>query len=168
MRRAVFFLALMAFSGVSDLPGQSAVDVKRPEEHARERKVIERRETQKARSTNLEIRGATAFKEEELRSVLKEEIATIHDFGLTTARADDAAFFLELFYKKHGYAKVNVSYHLESGNRFRLDVDEGPLVHLGQVNFVGNRRVPSDKLFEYAVGPTRARVSKVQKLLPFI
>ena len=96
MRRAVFFLALMAFSGVSDLPGQSAVDVKRLEEHARERKVIERRETQKARSTDLEIRGATAFKEEELRSVLKEEIATIHDFGLTAARADDAAFFLEL------------------------------------------------------------------------
>jgi hypothetical protein len=94
MRREVFFLALMAFSGVSDLPGQSAVDVKRPEEHARERKVIERRETQKARSTDLEIRGATAFKEEELRSVLKEEIATIHDFGLTAARADDAAFFL--------------------------------------------------------------------------
>ena len=127
MRRAVFFLALMAFSGVSDLPGQSAVDVKRPEEHARERKVIERRETQKARSTNLEIRGATAFKEEELRSVLKEEIATIHDFGLTAARADDAAFFLELFYRKHGYAKVDVHYSIEGVSRLFLNVTEGPV-----------------------------------------
>jgi len=163
MRRAVFFLALMAFSGVSDLPGQSAVDVKRPEEHARERKVIERRETQKARSTNLEIRGATAFKEEELRSVLKEEIATIHDFGLTAARADDAAFFLELFYRKHGYAKVDVHYSIEGGSRLVLNVTEGPQAILGTINFVGNNHVPAEKLFEYVVGPTRERYSRLQR-----
>ena len=168
MRRAVFFLALMAFSGVSDLPGQSAVDVKRPEEHARERKVIERRETQKARSTDLEIRGATAFKEEELRSVLKEEIATIHDFGLTAARADDAAFFLELFYRKHGYAKVDVHYSIEGGSRLVLNVTEGPQAILGTINFVGNNHVPAEKLFEYVVGPTRERYSRLQKDLPFV
>src|SRR4029077_16219367 len=166
MRRAVFFLALMAFSGVSDLPGQSAVDVKRPEEHARERKVIERRETQAEGSTDLEVRGATAFKEEELRSVLKEEIATIHDFGLTAARGDDAAFFLELFYRKHGYAKVDVHYRIETG--LVLEVTEGPQVILGTINFVGNNQVPAEKLFEYAVGPTRERYSRLQKELPFV
>ncbi|HEY1893205.1 MAG TPA: BamA/TamA family outer membrane protein [Chthoniobacterales bacterium] len=168
MRRAVFFLALMAFSGGSDLPGQSAVDVKRPEEHARERKVIERQETQKARSTDLEIRGTTAFKEEELRSVLKEEIATIHDFGLTAARADDAAFFLELFYRKHGYAKVDVHYSIEGGSRLVLNVTEGPQAILGTINFVGNNHVPAEKLFEYVVGPTRERYSRLQKDLPFV
>src|SRR5438552_8135586 len=168
MRRAVFFLALMAFSGVSDLPGQSAVDVKRPEERARERKVIERRETQKARSTDLEIRGAAAFKEEELRSVLKEEIATIHDFGLTAARADDAAFFLELFYRKHGYAKVDVHYSIEGGSRLVLNLTEGPQAVLGTINFVGNNHVPAEKLFEYVVGPTRERYSRLQKDLPFV
>src|SRR6267154_5113031 len=160
MRQAVFFLAFMAGAGVSDLPGQSAVDVKRPEERARERKFIERRETQKARSTDLEIRGATAFKEEELRSVLKEEIATIHDFGLTAARADDAAFFLELFYRKHGYAKVSVHYVIESANRLRLEIHEGPLITLANVIFEGNVHQPADKLFEYVVGPTRERYSK--------
>jgi len=61
-----------------------------------------------------------------LRSVLKEEIATIHDFGLTAARADDAAFFLELFYRKHGYAKVDVHYSIEGGSRLVLNVTEGP------------------------------------------
>ena len=152
----------------SDLPGQSAVDVKRPEEHARERKVIERQETQKARSTDLEIRGATAFKEEELRSVLKEEIATIHDFGLTAARADDAAFFLELFYRKHGYAKVDVRYSIEGGSRLVLNVTEGPQAILGTINFVGNNHVPAEKLFEYVVGPTRERYSRLQKDLPFV
>src|SRR5438067_13093110 len=167
MRQAVFLLAFMAGAGVSELPGQSAVDVKRPEERARERKFIERQETQKARSTDLEIRGATAFKEEELRSVLKEEIATIHDFGLTAARADDAAFFLELFYRKHGYAKVDVHYSID-GSRLVLDVTEGPQAILGTINFVGNNHVPAEKLFEYAVGPTRERYSRLQKELPFV
>jgi outer membrane protein insertion porin family len=168
MRRAGFFFGLIVLASASNLRGQSAVDVKRPEEHARERKAIERRETQKARSTDLEIRGTTAFKEEELRSVLKEQIATIHDFGLTAARADDAAFFLELFYRKHGYAKVDVHYSIESGSRLILDVTEGPQAILGTINFVGNNHVPGEKLFEYAVGPTRERYSRLQKNLPFV
>src|SRR5437763_3880610 len=168
MRHAVFFLGLMVVTSVSDLRGQSAVDVKRPEERARERKVIERRETQKARSSNLEIRGTTAFKEEELRSVLKEQIATIHDFGLTPARADDTAFFLELFYRKHGYAKVDVHYSIESGSRLVLDVTEGPQAQLTSINFVGNTHVPASQLFEYAVGPTRERYSRLQATLPFV
>src|SRR5438874_10775428 len=168
MRRAGFLFALIAIGTASHLSGQSAVDVKRPEEHARERKVVERQQTQKARSTNLEIRGTRAFKEEELRTVLKEQIATIHDFGLTAARADDAAFFLELFYRKHGYAKVNVHYSIEGGSRLVLDVTEGPQAILGTINFVGNNHVPAEKLFEYAVGPTRERYSRLQKNLPFV
>src|SRR5438477_8399864 len=168
MRHGVFFLALMVVTSVSDLRGQSAVDVKRPEERARERKVNERRETQKARSSNLEIRGTTAFKEEELRSVLKEQIATIHDFGFTASRADDGVCFLELFYRKHGYAKVDVHYSIEGGSRLVLDVTEGPQAILGTINFAGNNQVPAEKLFEYAVGPTRERYSRLQKKLPFV
>src|SRR5438094_8409537 len=168
MRQAVFFLALITVTSVSDLHGQSAVDVKRPEQAAREHKFVEHQEEKKAQATNLEIRGATAFKEEELRSILKEEIATIHDFGLTAARADDAAFFLELFYRKHGYAKVDVHYSIESGSRLVLDVTEGPQAIVGKINFVGNNHVPAEQLFEYAVGPTRDRYSRLHKNLPFV
>src|SRR5947199_6157528 len=168
MRQAVFFLALITVTSVSDLHGQSAVDVKRPEQAAREHKFVEHQEEKKAQATNLEIRGATAFKEEELRSVLKEQIATINDFGLTSARADDAAFFLELIYRKHGYAKVSVHYVIESGDRLRLEVNEGPLTTLGTVVFRGNAHEPADKLFEFAVGPTRERYSKMQRKLPFV
>src|SRR5437899_663588 len=168
MRHAVVFLALMIVTSVSDLRGQSGVDVKRPEQAAREHKFVEHQEEKKAQATNLEIRGATAFKEEELRSVLKEEIATIHDFGLTAARADDAAFFLELFYRKHGYAKVDVHYSIESGSRLVLNVTEGPQAILGTINFVGNNHVSAEKLFEYVVGPTRERYSRLQKDLPFV
>ncbi len=162
-------LILTLFCLTSTVFGQGGL-VKLPEQEQKQNREQAAAKAQEkvAQQANLELRGNRSFTEKELRSQLKEQLATIEQFGLTTARADDAAFFLELFYKKHGYAKVNVSYHLEAGNRFRLDVDEGPLVHLGQINFVGNRRVPSDKLFEYAVGPTRARVSKAQKVLPFV
>jgi outer membrane protein assembly complex protein YaeT len=87
---------------------------------------------------------------------------------LTAARGDDAAFFLELFYRKHGYAKVSVRYAIESGDRLVLDINEGPLVTLGLVNFVGNQHQPADVLFEYAVGPTRERYSSLQSKLPFV
>src|SRR5438874_7887679 len=146
MRRAIFLLTVIVIIDAPSVWGQRAVDVKRPEERAREQKVVEREEKKKAQNTNLEIRGATAFKEDELRTILKEQIATIHDFGLTAARADDAAFFLELFYRKHGYAKVDVHYRIENG--LVLEVTEGLQVILGTINFVGNNQVPEEKLFE--------------------
>src|SRR3989440_3402125 len=167
MRRHALLLGLLATFCPINLRGQSAVDVERPEQRDRERKLVEHEQKKRAERTDVEIRGATAFKESELRSILKEQIATIHDFGLTAARADDTAFFLELFYRKHGYAKVNVHYSIE-GDRLRLDIDEGPQYTLGQVEFAGNRHEPTDKLFDYVVGPTRERYSKLQKSLPFV
>ena len=168
MRPAIFLLGLIATIGAPSVWGQRPVDVKRPEERAREQKVVEREEKRKAQSMDVEIRGGTSFKEDELRTVLREQIATIHDFGLTAARADDAAFFLELFYRKHGYAKVDVRYRIESGSRLVLEVTEGPRVILTAINFVGNSQVPAEKLFEYAVGPTRERYSRLQRELPFV
>ena len=59
-------------------------------------------------------------------------------------------------------------YTIESGDRLVLDINEGPLVTLGLVNFIGNDHEPADKFFDYAVGPTRERYSKLQKNLPFV
>lgn len=162
-------LALVLLIAAGRVSAQSAVNVPRPEEKDRAARAVARQQDKKAqRSSVIEFRGETAFKETELRSQLKDQIATIDEYGLTAARGDDVAFFLALFYRKHGYSKVNVRYTIESGDRLRLDIDEGPLVTLGLVNFVGNRAQPSEKLFEYAVGPTRERYSKLQKELPFV
>ncbi|HEY3663053.1 MAG TPA: BamA/TamA family outer membrane protein [Chthoniobacterales bacterium] len=148
--------------------GQGAVELPEQEQKAKEQKIAAKTQEKVAQQANLQIVGNTAFPDKELRSQLKEQITFIQQNGLTAARADDAAFFLELFYRKHGYAKVNVSYTLLSGNSFRLTIAEGPLVHLGELIFVGNQQVPSTKLFDYAAGPTRERVSKAQALLPFV
>ncbi|HWM24039.1 MAG TPA: outer membrane protein assembly factor BamA [Chthoniobacterales bacterium] len=160
---------LALFLAASDSPAQSAVNVPRPEEKDRAERKVEKQQEKKAQRTSvIEFHGQTAFDEKDLRSQLKEQITTIDDFGLTAARGDDAAFFLELFYRKHGYAKVSVRYTIESGDRLRLDISEGPLVTLGLVNFVGNQSQPAELLFDYAVGPTRERYSKLQKNLPFV
>ena len=165
-------LLLLFFCGVmfeETVLAQSAVD--RPEEvqKRKAKKAVAKEQEQVAHhAANIELRGAKVFSEKELRSQLKEQITTIEQYGLSPARADDTAFFLEVFYRKQGYAKVDVHYTIESGERLVLDIFEGPLVTLGLINFIGNDREPPDKLFEYVVGPTRERYSKLQKTLPFV
>src|SRR6266478_3862342 len=166
-RRVLLCLGSVAL-GLEGL-AQSAVDFVRNEEKQKTQQAIVKKEEKRAQQTSvIEFRGQQAFKEKELRSQLKEEITTVEDYGLSPARADDLAFFLEVFYRKHGYAKVNVHYVIESKNRVRLDITEGPLMTLSKVIFDGNAKESADKLFEYVVGPTRERYSKLQKTLPFV
>src|SRR5436309_2758075 len=166
-RRVLLCLGSVAL-GVEGL-AQSAVDVVRPEEKQKTQQAIVKKEEKRAQQTSvIEFRGQQAFKEKELRSQLKEEITTVEDYGLNPARADDLAFFLEVFYRKHGYAKVNVHYVIESSGRVRLDITEGPRFMLREVVFHGNAHEPTDKLFEYMAGPTRERYSRLEKRLPFV
>src|SRR3954464_8480987 len=161
---AVIALSFIAVAALA----QTAVKVPKPEEKDKAERAVKKEQEKKAQRTSvIEFRGQAAFKEQALRSILKEQITTIDDYGLTAARGDDAAFFLELFYRKHGYAKVNVRYTV-NGDRLILDINEGPLVALGMVNFVGNEHQPADVLFEYAVGPTRERYSSMKSSLPFV
>src|SRR4029434_3372695 len=163
-----FFFSLGTVALAFQVAAQS-VDVVRPEDQQKARRaVVKEQEKRAKRSSIIEIRGEQAFKEKELRTALKEEITTIEDFGLSPARADDLAFFLEVFYRKHGYAKVDVHYVIESGDRLRLDINEGPRFLLSRVIFDGNAHEPADKLFEYIVGPTRERYSRMEKRIPFV
>jgi outer membrane protein insertion porin family len=165
-------LALVFCIGTGALAFELAaqtVDLVRPEQRQKvERAVAKEKEKRAKRASIIEFRGQQAFKETELRTALKEEITTIEDFGLSSARADDLAFFLEVFYRKHGYARVDVHYAIESANRLRLDIDEGPRFTLRKVIFEGNAHQPAEKLFDYMVGPTRERYSRLEKRLPFV
>src|SRR5882757_810839 len=168
MRHGILFL-LGTVALAFEVAAQSAVDVVRPEDQQKARRAVVKEQEKRARQTSIiEFRGQQAFKEKDLQTALKEEITTIEDFGLSPARADDLAFFLEVFYRKHGYAKVDVKYVIESGDRLRLDINEGPRFMLSQVIFDGNAHEPAEKLFEYLVGPTRERYSRLEKRLPFV
>src|ERR1041385_5410883 len=145
MRYGILFsLGTMALA--FEVAAQSAVDVVRPEDQQKARRAVVKEQEKRAKRTSIiEFRGEQAFKEKELRTALKEEITTVEDFGLSPARADDLAFFLEVFYRKHGYADVNVHYTIESQDRLRLDIAEGPRYTVGTIVFDGNVREPSDK-----------------------
>src|SRR6184192_3553647 len=167
MRYGILF-PLSTVALALEIAAQS-VDVVRPEDQQKAQRAVVKKQEKRAKQTSIiEFRGEQAFKENDLRVALKEEITTIEDFGLSPARADDLAFFVEVFYRKHGYAKVDVHYVIESGDRLRLDINEGPRFLLGTMTFDGNAREPADKLFEYMVGPTRERYSRLEKRLPFV
>src|SRR5439155_18719979 len=118
-RGVLFFLGTVAHA--IEAMAQSAVDVTRPEERQKAQQVVVKEQEKRAKHASIiEFRGEQAFKEKDLRTALKEEITTIEEFGLSPARADDLAFFLEVSYRKHGYADVNVHYTIEAENRLRL------------------------------------------------
>jgi outer membrane protein insertion porin family len=163
------FVFLCSVIVAAKAAAQTALDVPRPEEKAKEEHAVAKEQEQRAQRTfNVEFSGEQAFKEQELRSQVKEQLTTIEQYGLTPARGDDLAFFVELFYRKHGYLKVSVRYKIESGDRLRLEINEGPLMTLGTIIFQGNVAEPTQKLFDFVVGPTRERYSKLQRNLPFV
>ncbi len=168
MRRLLFLIACGGMLAHTSF-AQRAVD--RPAQVQKEqakKAEVKAQEKVARHAANIELRGEKAFSDKELRSQLKEQITTIEQYGLSAARGDDAAFFLALFYRKHGYANVNVHYTIEAGDRLVLDIDEGPLITLGRIDFIGNDHEATEKLFDYLVGPTRQRYSQLQKNLPFV
>lgn len=163
--------ALLIFFSISlaaMVSAQRAVDTPQSEKKDKAEHQVKKQQEKTAQASNVEIVGATSFKEKELLSQLKEQISSIEELGLTAARADDAAFFLELFYRKNGFSKVNVRYAMPGGNRLRLEIEEGPRVTIGNVEFVGNDNLAADKLSEFLLGPTRERYSKAEKKLPYV
>lgn len=168
MRRYRFFF-LCNFAAALELAAQTAVDVPRAEEKQKQTNAVANEQEKHAQgTTTVEFSGEQAFKEKDLRSAVKEQLATVDRYGLTPARADDLAFFVEVFYRKHGYTKASVHYKIENRDRLRLEVNEGPLMTLGTITFEGNSAEPTDKLFDFVVGPTRERYSKLQRRLPFV
>src|SRR5437868_10507817 len=168
MRRNRFFF-LCNLAAALDLAAQTAVDVPRAEEKQKQEQAVAKEQEKHAQATTtVEFSGEQTFKEKDLRSAVKEQLATVDRYGLTPARADDLAFFVEVFYRKHGYTKASVHYKIESRDRLRLEINEGQLMNLGTITFEGNSGEPTDKLFNFVVGPTRERYSKLQRHLPFV
>jgi outer membrane protein insertion porin family len=118
----------------------------------------------------LEFAGTSAFNERTLREGIARQIQTIEEYGLDDANAYDAVFYLESFYRKHGYSQAEVTSTVLGPWRLRLTVDEGPLTRVGAVTFIGNNSYDSVTLTNYLLGPTRERYPRIRKdvLLPFI
>ncbi len=113
--------------------------------------------------------GNTSFSESELRQALADPLLQIRDQGLSLPLADDTAYYLGVFYRRHGYPAVDVQYHiLPNGRSLELDVREGRYYKLGNIIFEGNHTFEPKELDDFMIGTTRARFSQFQKELPFV
>jgi len=111
--------------------------------------------------------GNTKFNDKELSAALADPLAAIQQRGLSLPLADDTAYYLGVFYRRHGYAAVDVKYKIQ-GPFLELDISEGPYYKLGEIYFEGNKTFLPAALKDYMIGTTRARFSQFQKQLPFV
>jgi len=119
------------------------------------------------KSTDILFAGVTKFPERELRDALSDQIQAIQEYGLNPASADDAAFFMGIYYHKKGYSQAAVTWAI-NGSHLVLNVIEGPATIVQEVTFSGNQSIPSPKLRDYMLGETRERLSMLQHQLPYI
>lgn len=114
--------------------------------------------------------GAAAFRPGTLRAGIARQIESIEEYGLDAASAYDAAFFLDSFYRRHGYAHGETTPTIVGPWELRLDVDEGPRVRVGAVAFEGNAGFPTSTLTDYFLGPIREHNPRIRRdtRLPFV
>jgi outer membrane protein insertion porin family len=111
--------------------------------------------------------GNTKFSNRELSAALADPLAAIQQRGLTLPLADDTAYYLGVFYRRHGYPAVDVKYKIREPY-LELHISEGPFYKLGNITFEGNKTFQPSVLKDYMIGTTRARYSQFQKSLPFV
>jgi outer membrane protein assembly complex protein YaeT len=112
--------------------------------------------------------GAVHFNEKQLDSALADQITELNEQGAGPATADDAAFFLGIYYRKNGYANVNVDWKLRGAETVELDITEGPFTRLGSVDFRGVAGLPAATLKDYITSTTRERFPNPKAVLPFV
>jgi outer membrane protein insertion porin family len=113
--------------------------------------------------------GNRSFTEKDLRDAVADPLRQIRSEGLNLPLADDTAYYVGLFYRRHGYPVVDVKYKIsDNGQGLDLYINEGPYYNLGDIYFKGDQTFPPDVLKDYMIGTTRARVSQFQKNLPYV
>ncbi|XHR28249.1 MAG: outer membrane protein assembly factor BamA [Chthoniobacteraceae bacterium] len=120
---------------------------------------------------NLIAEGAKAFNSNQIHAALADQLTAIEESGLSPALADDAAFFLGVFYRQHGYSQAEVTWTIASGSTLRLSIREGPLTQLGTIRFEGNAHLPAATLLDYVTGAIRERFPgrrRKNQVLPYI
>lgn len=124
-------------------------------------------ETVQAQAKNkIEITGAKAITEQEIRNSQTEEIRDILEKGVTPARADDLAFYISSFYRKAGYSKVTVDYEIH-GDKVLIKINEGPHSSLHKLNFTGNHAVDEKTLYDYMIGATPENLARQPAKFPY-
>ncbi|MGV1099799.1 outer membrane protein assembly factor BamA [Thiovibrio sp. JS02] len=112
-------------------------------------------EGEAGREYRLRFSGNQTLSEDRLRQAAAEELAGLTHTDYAAAMADDAAFQMELAYKREGYAFATVSYRfLPAAEDADLEfaVSEGPQVVVADVRLAGNTAFGNDELLAFFEG----------------
>ncbi len=112
-------------------------------------------EPRKDRADQFVFQGNSALSEAALRKAAAEELNAFTQSGQRRADIDDAAFEMELAYRKAGYAFATVDYQIAKDNAKSVatfTIQEGPQVILEKIDIIGNKAFDTQKLLSFFEG----------------
>ena len=115
----------------------------------------------------LVFRGLGRFSDKDARESLDDQWKEIKTKGLTSSRANDAAYFLKLALRQQG----DVTPRILQGNVLELSVEEGRPLLLGEITFLGVKALDEALLKEAMVKEMKGRRSLLEggkDDLPFV
>lgn len=114
----------------------------------------------------VQFTGLQAISEADLRTAEAEELGDIQNNGVSPARADDLSYYVGSYYRKQGYAKVEVTYEIQGGTVI-VKVVEGPKSVLHHLTFTGNRVVDNKTLYDFMIGATPETLAREPAKFPY-
>ncbi|CAN5490076.1 N/A [soil metagenome] len=118
---------------------------------------------------NVDLVGLRTLTDAEARALIETQLDYIETNGASTARADDAAFFLESALLNRGYDDARVDWEMPSPGRIVLRVYEGGRLQLAGVISHGNQAITNEGLLELVTADTRDRLElTLEDEIPYV
>ena len=98
------------------------------------------------------FKGNQALTETVLRKAAVDELAAFEKQGQRRSDVDDAAFQMELAYRKNGYAFAEVDYQIEQAAGelvVTFAINEGPRVIIRKIDITGNATIGTETLLPF-------------------
>lgn len=116
--------------------------------------------------------GLQSVSPERARAWLASQLEFVESAGVSPARADDLAFFLENAMRQEGYRDATVDWKVEGegeGARILLLVSEGSAVILGSIAVEGNEALEDAAVVELLTAATRKRLKRApEESIPYV
>ena len=117
------------------------------------------------------IEGLRTIPEARARGWIASQMKYVESAGVSQARADDLAFFLENAMRQQGYSEATVDWKVERGepSSILLMVEEGNSQILGDITVEGNIALEDPAVIELLTTATQKRVKTTEgQSLPYV
>ena len=113
------------------------------------------------------LRAVSESMTKPLEEVLGQQLDQSADTAVSPALADDLAFFARKHYQANGFLAASVAWSLDD-KAIVLTANEGVQQHVGRTTFVNNPGLDEKELHRYLTRPTRERIGRLAKELPYV